>query len=139
MASIASSAESLAKKGATWARVDLISIIPAERGLYLDADTLIVKDIQDLWKTDLNGNGRGAVGEGSYFNAEVLLVGLVNIRRRMPDVKQLARSGVQDVLNVHFRKEWHEFSTWNAQGMGTYVDGPSANRTLIAKQLEERR
>jgi predicted O-methyltransferase YrrM len=100
-------ADSIAKeKGATWARIDIISIIPAERVLYLDADTLILKDILDLWKTDLDGKALGAaldvgnpqgyeaVGEGSYFNAGVLLMDLAKIRGRLPQLKSLARDGV---------------------------------------------
>jgi len=151
-------ADSLTKeKGATWARIDLISTIPTERVLYLDADTFILKDIQDLWKTDLDGKALGAavdvghprgheaVGEGSYFNAGVLLMDLAKIRSRLTQLKHLARGGVhrgnfedQDVLNVHFRGGWRELAlTWNAQGLGTYADGPGADRALIAEQLEE--
>jgi lipopolysaccharide biosynthesis glycosyltransferase/predicted O-methyltransferase YrrM len=150
--------DNLAKeKGATWARIDLISIIPTERVVYLDADTLILEDIQDLWKTDLGskalgaavdvGHPRGykAVGEGRYFNAGVLLMDLAKIRCRMPELKHLARDGVprgnfedQDVMNVHFRGEWRELPLrWNAQGLGTYADGPGADRALIAAQLGE--
>lgn len=151
-------ADSLAKeKGAAWARIDLISAIPAERLLYLDADTLILRDIQELWKTDLRGKALGAavdvgyphgyeeIGEGSYFNSGVLLMDLANLRTRLPEIKRLARGGVhrgrfadQDALNIHFRGEWHEFPlTWNAQGLGTYADTPSSDRAVIAQQLEE--
>jgi lipopolysaccharide biosynthesis glycosyltransferase/predicted O-methyltransferase YrrM len=153
-------ADSLAKeKGATWARIDAISTIPAERILYIDADTLVLKDIQDLWKTDLDGKALGAAvdvghpwgyeaaGEGHYFNAGVLLMDLAKIRSRLSQLRSLARDGTlrgnfedQDVLNVHFRGEWREFSlTWNAQGLGTYADGPGRDRALIAMQLEEMR
>jgi hypothetical protein len=99
--------DNLAKeKGTTWARVDLISIIPAKHILYLDADTLILEDIQDLWKTDLGGRALGAaidvghprgykaVGEGRYFNARVLLMDLAKIRSHLPQLKHLARGGV---------------------------------------------
>jgi lipopolysaccharide biosynthesis glycosyltransferase len=151
-------ATSLAKqKGATWARIDLISTIPVERVLYLDADTLVLKDIQDLWKVDLEGKALGAavdvghpqgyeaVGEGSYFNAGVLLMDLAKIRSRLPRLTHLASGGVprgkfedQDVLNIHFQGEWRELPlTWNAQGLGTYADGPGGGRELIAVQLEE--
>lgn len=151
--------DSLAKeKGATWAKIDLISIIPAERALYLDADTLILRDIQDLWRTDLRGKvlgaaidvghprGYEAVGEGNYFNAGVLLMDLANMRGRLPELEGRAKLGGvhggqfkdQDVLNVHFRGEWRELPlVWNAQGLGTYADGPSADRMLIVAQLEE--
>ena len=151
-------ADSLAKeKGATWTRIDLISFIPAERVLYLDADTLILKDIQDLWNIDLGSKALGAavdvghpqgyeaIGREVYFNAGVLLMDLAKIRCGLPQLKHFARSGVQrgkfedqDVLNVHFRGEWRELPlTWNAQGLGTYADGPGADRALIAVQLEE--
>ena len=149
--------DSLAKeKGATWARIDLISAIPVERTLYLDADTLIFGDIQDLWKMDLGGkvlgatvdvghpNGHEGVGQGKYFNAGVILMNLASIRRRLPQMKELAR-GVQrcvykdqDLFNVHFRGEWNEVPlTWNAQGLGTYADSQSTDRAQIAAQMEE--
>lgn len=60
-------------------------------------------------------------------------------------IKELAR-GVphrwvykdQDLLNVHFRGEWHEVPLiWNAQGLGTYADGHSTDRAQIAAQIEE--
>ena len=149
--------DSLAKeKGATWARIDLISALPVERTLYLDADTLIFGDIQSLWKTDLEGKVLGAtvdvghpyghkgVGRGKYFNAGVILMDLASIRGRLPQIKELARGEHhwvykdQDVLNVHFQREWHEVPlTWNAQGLGTYADGQSTDRSQIAAQMEE--
>ena len=149
--------DSLAKeKGTTWARIDLISALPIERTLYLDADTLILGDIKSLWKTDLGGKVLGAtvdvghpyghegVGRGKYFNAGVILMDLASIRGRLPQIKELARGERrwvykdQDVLNVHFRKEWHEVPlTWNAQGLGTYADGQSNDRSQIAAHMEE--
>ena len=148
--------DSLTKKnGATWARIDLISVIPVERTLYLDADTLIFGDIQSLWKTDLGGKVLGAtidvghpcghegVGREKYFNAGVILMDLASMRRRLPQIKELARGAPrrlykdQDLLNVHFRGEWQEVPLiWNAQGLGTYADSPSTDRTEIATQLE---
>jgi hypothetical protein len=67
---------------------------------------------------------------------------LAKTRCRLPQLKHLARGGVQhgkfkdqDVLNMHFRGEWCELPlTWNAQGLGTYADGPGADRALIAVQ-----
>jgi lipopolysaccharide biosynthesis glycosyltransferase/predicted O-methyltransferase YrrM len=149
--------DSLAKKmGATWARIDLISVIPVERTLYLDADTLIFGDIQSLWKTDLGGkalgatvdvghpNGHEGVGQGKYFNTGVILMDLASIRRRLPQIKELARGMQrslykdQDILNVHYRGEWHEVPLiWNAQGLGTYADSQSTDRAQIAAQMEE--
>ncbi|KAH8993592.1 glycosyltransferase family 8 protein [Lactarius hatsudake] len=149
--------DSLAReKGAMWARIDLISAMPVERTLYLDADTLVFGDIQSLWKTDLGGDVLGAavdvghpyghegVGRGKYFNSGVLLMDLAGIRRRLPQIKELARGAHnwvykdQDLLNVHFRGEWHEVSLiWNAQGLGTYADGQSTDRAQIATQMEE--
>ena len=149
--------DSLAKeKGAAWARIDLISVIPVERTLYLDADTLVLGDVQSLWKTNLGGkslgvtvdvghpDGHEGVGQGKYFNSGVILMDLAIIRRRLPLIKELAR-GVQrwvyedqDPLNLHFRGEWHEVPLiWNAQGLGTYADVQSTDRAQIAAEIEQ--
>ncbi|KAI0267291.1 nucleotide-diphospho-sugar transferase [Gloeopeniophorella convolvens] len=143
-------------KGATWAKVDLISSVPAERVLYLDADTLILENIQGLWHTDLRGkalgaavdvgypSGHGEVGEGRYFNAGVLLMDLTSIRRRLPELKELSKGAEhahfadQDALNLHFRGDWEEIPLrWNAQGLGTYVENSSPDRERIKHQLED--
>jgi len=49
--------ESLAKQyGPTWAKIDIIGIVPSQRVLYLDANTIIRSNLQQLWDTDLAGN-----------------------------------------------------------------------------------
>jgi len=90
--------------------------------------------------------GHEGVDRGKYFNAGVILMDLASIRRRLPQMKELARGMQrwvykdQDLLNVHFRGEWHEVPLiWNAQGLGTYAEGQSTDRAQIAAQIEEMR
>ena len=50
----------LGDMGATWAKISMIpqAVLPVERVLYLDADTLVRTDLRALWNTDL-GEKRG--------------------------------------------------------------------------------
>lgn len=78
---------------ATWYRIFLPEVLPADRVLFLDADTIAVDSLAALWRTELSGHYVGAVTnvwqwndvgreqrlglpEGSYFNAGVLLMNL---------------------------------------------------------------
>ncbi|KAJ3531773.1 hypothetical protein NMY22_g8017 [Coprinellus aureogranulatus] len=141
---------------AVWAKIDLASIVPVERLLYLDADILIRGDIHSLWDTDLEGCPIGAaldighpfgpsgLPNGSsdikYFNAGVLLMDLTKIRSSgemealVETSKQMKNSTFadQDSLNVHFRGRWKEVSVkWNAQGLGSYADSDGPGRHWV--------
>ncbi|TFK56260.1 glycosyltransferase family 8 protein [Heliocybe sulcata] len=141
-----------AEHGAVWAKLDMLRVLPVERVLYLDGDTLIRKPIMDLWRTDLQGKSCAAaldVGfpmahEGierkPYFNAGVMLLDLAKIRLSIDKLFGLAKDkGIskftfkdQDVLNEHFNGDWIKISlTWNATGLGTYADLPSHDRLAI--------
>jgi hypothetical protein len=139
--------------GPVWAKLDLHHILPVERVLYLDADTLVRGNLTPLWKTDLKGRALGAapdvghpmghdtVDKHPYFNAGVLLMDLTKIRetgdRLLEKGREMKGSKFrdQDALNVHF-KDWVPFSLrWNAQGLGTYAVYPSADRDQL--DLEE--
>ncbi|EPQ59720.1 nucleotide-diphospho-sugar transferase [Gloeophyllum trabeum ATCC 11539] len=139
------------KRGAVWAKLDMLRVLPVERVLYLDADTLVRKTLVELWRTDLEGRSLAAVPDiglpmghpgverRPYFNAGVMLVDLSKVRIRITELCALAdemrhaRFKDQDVLNMHLGGDWKKLSlTWNAQGLGTYADLPSNDRDAIA-------
>ena len=145
-----------AKGGNTWAKIDMISLLPVERVLYLDADVLIRDNLRSLWDTDLDGQPIGAVRDvgypmghddivrGPYFNAGVLLMDLARIRGTADSLRAVAEAFLdakyadQDALNTHFRDAWHPLPMkWNAQGLGTYAELPSADRALITSEMKE--
>jgi len=136
-----------------WAKVDMVNLLPVERVLYLDADTLVCNSVLPLWETDLCGNPLAAVqdigypvGHSStaaadavpYFNAGVLLMDLAKIRAAPSTIESAAASSIssrlqdQDALNTHFRRTWLSLSLkWNAQGLGTYAALPAAERVAL--------
>ncbi|KAH7882102.1 glycosyltransferase family 8 protein [Phlebopus sp. FC_14] len=138
------------RMGSVWGKVDMINCLPVERALYLDADVLVRRDLRELWNTDLEGrslaaapdvgcpNGHEGAPGGAYFNAGVLLIDLAKARthfssleRRCHDMKT-SRFYEQDALNVHFAGDWTAVNLkWNAQGLGTYAEHVSANRTSL--------
>ncbi|KIJ60373.1 glycosyltransferase family 8 protein [Hydnomerulius pinastri MD-312] len=136
--------------GAVWAKADMMSCLPVERALYLDADTLVRKDLGELWSTDLEGRplaavpdvgypqGHEGVPRGDYFNAGVLLVDLAKVRTRTSELQahclemKNSRFCEQDALNVHFAGDWTPMNLkWNAQGLGTYAECASADRKTL--------
>ncbi|KAL1713031.1 glycosyltransferase family 8 protein [Schizophyllum commune] len=148
---------------ATWAKLDVVRRVPAERVLYLDADVLVMGDLADLWNTDLQGKAIGAAPDVGYpkghpgldlardnadspmyFNAGVLLMDLTKMRSSAADLARLAQSATelrfkdQDVLNMHFAGDWAELSLkYNAQGLGTYASSVTPERMLL--NLDEMR
>ncbi|KAJ3860292.1 glycosyltransferase family 8 protein [Lentinula novae-zelandiae] len=149
---IALNAECLGKElGPVWAKLDLAEVLPIERVLYLDADTLIRTSIEMLWQTDLQGQtiaaapdvghpmGHDQMGvKMPYFNAGVMLVDLAKMRSRSAELKRLGRSMKdskfrdQDVLNTFYASQWNRLSLkWNAQGLGTYARYPSPERDML--------
>lgn len=133
--------------GKQWGKIDLISALPVERALYLDADTLVRADLRELWNVDLNkypmaaapdvGFPQGERGE-DYFNAGVILFDLTLVRRSMNELLVECRMGKdlpfadQDVLNNLFRGHWRALSlSWNAQGLGTYATAESEQRNKL--------
>ncbi|KAJ3857236.1 glycosyltransferase family 8 protein [Lentinula lateritia] len=149
---IALNSQCLGKElGPVWAKLDLAEVLPIERVLYLDADTLIRTSIEMLWQTDLQGQtiaaapdvghpmGHDQMGvKMPYFNAGVMLVDLAKMRSKSAELKQLGRSMKdsefrdQDVLNTFYASQWKRLSLkWNAQGLGTYARYPSPERDML--------
>ncbi|KDQ65096.1 glycosyltransferase family 8 protein [Jaapia argillacea MUCL 33604] len=147
--------ESLAAElGVVWAKIDIIKIVPVEKVLYLDADTLVRSDLRELWNVELGERalaaavdvgypmGHDGMARAPYFNAGVLLLDLAKARERLSDLVAMARAMKdarfrdQDVLNIHFAERWSPLSLkWNAQGLGTYANQSSADRSEMG--LEE--
>jgi lipopolysaccharide biosynthesis glycosyltransferase len=82
---------------AMWFRILLPELVDADRVLYLDVDTLVLDDLDPLWRTDLSGSYVGAVtnvlmphhrhrpaqlglADDAYFNSGVLLMNLEAMR-----------------------------------------------------------
>ncbi|KAH6908594.1 glycosyl transferase [Coprinopsis sp. MPI-PUGE-AT-0042] len=144
--------DSLARRwGAAWAKVQLHEVLPVERVLYLDADTLVRGDITELWRTDLGEMVMGAavdvgypmghdgVERGLYFNSGVLLIDLYKMRAKVDGLEGVcerfkeAKLADQDALNEHFRGCWKRLSLrWNAQGLGTYAKFYAPDRHLAS-------
>lgn len=126
-----------------WYRILLPELLPSqERVLYLDADTLVLQDLQALWRTDLgeallaavaqhrdmDGAGRltglGIAPEAPYFNSGVLLMDLARMRRegfsqRLIDIGRnhaaMFNYPDQDAYNVACGVRWRELHPkWNS-------------------------
>ncbi|OCH85037.1 glycosyl transferase [Obba rivulosa] len=136
-----------AEHGSTWAKVDMLRVLPVERVLYLDADVLVRASVRELWETDLCGNpvaaaqdvgfpmGHRGIQGAPYFNAGVLLMNLALIREDAAGLQERCRGMKeaefhdQDALNAHFAGRWLPLNLkWNAQGLGTYADCASSER-----------
>jgi lipopolysaccharide biosynthesis glycosyltransferase/glycosyltransferase involved in cell wall biosynthesis len=128
---------------ATFYRLAIPALAPShvERCLYLDSDLIVVDDIRELWRTDLEGAPIGAVidtgmawrgfateqgldpAKGPYFNAGVLLLDLAQIRREhsFETARALAARTAflyldQDALNITFWGRWKKIAPrWNLQ------------------------
>jgi lipopolysaccharide biosynthesis glycosyltransferase len=132
---------------ATNFRLLLPDLLPStmERTIYLDADTLVLRPLTELWHTDLDGNMLAAVRDAgapyaagpsgtewrrlgiapsaSYFNAGLLVLPLVRWRREGISAKvlDLLRGsdlpwGDQDALNIVAANQWKEIPRrWNLQ------------------------
>ena len=145
-----------------WYRVLLPELLQnAERVLYLDADTIIRRDLSPLWDTDLRDYPVGAVANplypfmsrafldelqissDNYFNSGVLLFDLEMWRRENLSDEVLTRAANQtgqewpdqNALNVVLRRRWKTLSPeWNAQN--TIFDLPDENLPFPREEVE---
>ena len=131
------SAESIAElrvdehvTSATYFRLLIEELLPEDldRVLYLDSDTIINKDLSELWQTDLRGAPLGAIqdpaivtigtvegienyaalglkGEERYFNAGVLLIDLKQFRA------ERISEQVLEFLKEHRPRRWDQDGT----------------------------
>jgi len=126
-------------------RIGLESLAPADcrRVLYIDSDTIVMRDIRELWRSDLRGQPIGAVidhyarpvefagrwsldaGGARYFNSGVLLIDLERVRAERLFSRAIdffVRNDAdllmadQDALNFALWKHWTALDpAWNVQ------------------------
>jgi lipopolysaccharide biosynthesis glycosyltransferase len=124
---------------ATYYRMALPELMPQlSRVLYLDADILVLRDLRELWETDLAGRPVGAVKDemisralvakgrpADYFNSGVMLIDLDLLRASGAMAKARAYmlqhyEGLlipdQHSLNLALSGQWAELDPiWNVQ------------------------
>ena len=120
-------------------RFILPDLLPSlDRIIYLDVDTLVLSDLTELWRTDLEGKFIGAAKDEliipnvaqkivserkSYFNSGMLLMDL-NLFRKYDicsdlidfavDIAEYCEYGDQDILNYYFIDGYKLLDTkWN--------------------------
>ena len=117
---------------ATYSRIFIPELLPLDikKVLYLDVDLVALKDISELYNTDLKNFSVGAVRDvmskeilriyfdrevTNYFNAGVLLINLEKWRQEKITEKSLEFSRLnrkkivradQDILNCLFKNDW---------------------------------
>lgn len=151
---------------AMWYRTFLPEVVPdVDRVLYLDADTIVVDGLAELWHTDLEGNwlaavtnvwepwnenypvhGLGLAHRDAYFNSGVVLMDLGRLRAEGVTERVLAHArarkflpwGDQDSLNAvlaHRRLPLHP--RWNC--MNSVLAFPHAADVFGQAAVEEAR
>ncbi|KAG1898437.1 glycosyltransferase family 8 protein [Suillus fuscotomentosus] len=110
-------------------RHDATLILPVERALYLDANMLVCRSLEDM---DVEfPMGHGGVSRRRYFNAGVLLIDLAKARMHLSELAARVRE-MKDARYCDLG-DWTEVNlSWNAQGLGTYAGISSADRDILA-------
>ena len=99
-------------------KVCYASLLPVNKVIHLDVDTIINDSIDELWKTDIKGKYAAMVKEhhgrykpfgNDYFNAGVLLLNLAQIRKDGMQEKYVA------YLNT-VKTPWVDQDAWNNYG-----------------------
>ncbi len=128
-----------------YARLFLGEVLPATvtRCIYLDCDTVVVRDIAEAWESDLGGRTIGAVADGGsvasrahqervglaearYFNSGFAVIDVARWRERGVGARALAHAAEptrgrrlfvdQDALNRALEGDWQELpNVWNAR------------------------
>jgi lipopolysaccharide biosynthesis glycosyltransferase len=142
-----------------WYRIYLPELLPdVDKILYLDADTIAVDSLGELWATDLTGNyvagvtnlfepwnqgypeALGLPDQKAYFNSGVLLMNLDLMRRddttsalrdyALSAPRNLIAWGDQDALNVVcHEKRVRLHPRWNFMNPAIrHFEGPSVNK-----------
>lgn len=136
---------------AVYYRLYFPSLVPerVERLLYLDTDTLVLGDIENLYKDDLEHYPVGAVYdnyvksspelgidvEGEYFNSGVLLMDVKRWREQkiseqafhfLTQFPEKIKYVDQDALNAVLKKNWKHLSSQYNTMYSTIPDGMSS-------------
>lgn len=139
---------------ATFYRFKIPSLLPKDidRVLYLDCDIIVMKDLKEMYYTDLEGNFAAVIeDEGSvhqaermkfpeshtYFNAGILLLNLEELHkidfekecfRYLEENREIIRLQDQDILNGLFLgKCKYLHLRWNANGR-IYIENNLRNK-----------
>jgi|SRR5690554_832116 len=150
---------------AVYQRINLPEYIPSDIGriIYIDCDTLVLGNLEKLWRVDLEGNLVAAVENLSprackdiglprteYFNSGVLLIDLEGWRREEVhhQVTDYARENAhrlqyvdQCSLNAVLRDRWLRLGPeWNQQSdiykvVKKYHQGSSYTQTSMGKAI----
>ncbi len=114
----------------TYARILIPDLIPAERVLYLDADVIVDRNLDDLFNMDLQGNAVAAADDyfGDFFNAGVLLMDNAKLRQTnfVHDLLERGKNAPADndqtLLNDEFKDSHLTLpGTYNVQVGGDLV------------------
>lgn len=91
------------------------SILPVERAIHLDIDTIVCDSLDGLWNTDLEGKWFGAVPErqtwyrpfgDSYYNMGIAVINLAQMR------EDKIEHPMQDYLNL-VKQPFADQDAWN--------------------------
>lgn len=113
-----------------YARILIPDLIPEDRVLYLDADTIVVRNLDDLFNTDLKGYPVGVIKDyfGDFFNSGVMLMDNTKLRSTnfVKDLLEQGKQGPSDndqtVLNKAFKDNYLNLpGTYNVQFGGDLV------------------
>lgn len=87
-------------------RVQLANIIPEDKVIYIDVDTVVLEDLSPLWETDMTGKWWGAVKEEQtwynpfgtdYYNNGVSIYNLKQMRE-----DGIVQTFVKEIENVRY-------------------------------------
>ena len=128
----------------SFARCYFSKVLNEDRILYIDADAIVIDNIQDLWKMDLEGNVIAGIHEGgewdkylglkgfddTYINSGVLLMDLKAIRQQGIDDKIIELLNTkkfhlpdQDVINIVCKDKIKQLSNiYNSTDTTGYTD-----------------
>lgn len=114
----------------TYARILIPQLIPEDRVLYLDADVIVNRNLDDLFSIDMQGHPVAAVKDyfGDFFNAGVLLMDNSQLRSTnfVHDLLERGKNAPSDndqtLLNEQFKDNYLSLpSTYNVQLGGDLV------------------
>ncbi|WP_295746733.1 glycosyltransferase [uncultured Limosilactobacillus sp.] len=114
----------------TYARILIPQLIPEDRVLYLDADVIVDRNLDDLFNIDMQGHPVAAAKDyfGDFFNAGVLLMDNSQLRSTnfVNDLLERGKNAPSDndqtLLNEQFKDNYLRLpGTYNVQVGGDLV------------------
>ena len=114
----------------TYGRILIPKLIPEDRALYLDADTIVDRNLDDLFNIDMQGYPAGAIPDyfGDFFNSGVMLFDNQQLRETnfVQDLLERGKTATidndQTLLNEEFKGNYLVLpGTYNVQVGGDLV------------------